>query len=342
MVTDDLHIDPEFHDAAGVIDPERLAQLEANILADGRVIDPILYWWDEALEKNLVVDGMHRLPIAKRHGIPYHTEPIAFASRTHALLWICEHADGRRHHTAQQRKVLLGKIAQYRTQTCGGDRRSSVAPSAVGRTRDRVAASQNASPRTVARAAAFVANLEKLPKALAASIEKDEVKATDAEVKALAAASADKQQSVARDLRVGNAKTLGEAMQRNKVSVQPAKATSTSKPKTSPKKPATTKEQILAEVDAAEDEAAAQTAEERMHEHNQLIESYCKSVTALMKKAPDLHWTQEKGRLQGFVTKVKQACTTLRSAKSVICPHCNGEGCDACQDQGFLPKMYVD
>ena len=54
-----LKIDPEFQGKIPPLTFEELNQLEANILRDGRIINPIIVW------QGLIVDGHNRYTIAK-------------------------------------------------------------------------------------------------------------------------------------------------------------------------------------------------------------------------------------------------------------------------------------
>ena len=56
-----LKIDPEFQGKIPPLTFEELNQLEANILRDGRIINPIIVW------QGLIVDGHNRYTIAKKH-----------------------------------------------------------------------------------------------------------------------------------------------------------------------------------------------------------------------------------------------------------------------------------
>ena len=56
-----LKIDPEFQGKIPPLIFEELNQLEANILRDGRIINPIIVW------QGLIVDGHNRYTIAKKH-----------------------------------------------------------------------------------------------------------------------------------------------------------------------------------------------------------------------------------------------------------------------------------
>ena len=80
-----LKIDPEFQGKIPPLTFEELNQLEANILRDGRIINPIIVW------QGLIVDGHNRFTIAKKHPeIPFTVHEKEFASRYEAIIWICK------------------------------------------------------------------------------------------------------------------------------------------------------------------------------------------------------------------------------------------------------------
>ena len=119
-----LKIDPEFQGKIPPLTFEELNQLEANILRDGRIINPIIVW------QGLIVDGHNRYTIAKKHPeIPFTVHEKEFASRYEAIIWICKNQLGRRNLTPEQKKYLIGK--QYEAEKCanGGDRKSAAAKS---------------------------------------------------------------------------------------------------------------------------------------------------------------------------------------------------------------------
>ena len=123
-----LKIDPEFQGKIPPLTFEELNQLEANILRDGRIINPIIVW------RGLIVDGHNRFTIAKKHPeIPFTTHEKAFANRYEAIIWICKNQLGRRNLTQEQKKYLIGK--QYEAEKCanGGDRKSPAAKSGYGK-----------------------------------------------------------------------------------------------------------------------------------------------------------------------------------------------------------------
>ena len=106
-----LKIDPEFQGKIPPLTFEELNQLEANILRDGRIINPIIVW------EGLIVDGHNRYTIAKKHPeIPFTVHEKEFASRYEAIIWICKNQLGRRNLTPEQKKYLIGK--QYEAEKC--------------------------------------------------------------------------------------------------------------------------------------------------------------------------------------------------------------------------------
>ena len=104
-----LKVDPEFQGKIPPLTFEELNQLEANILRDGRIINPIIVW------EELIVDGHNRFTIAKKHPeIPFTVHEKEFANRYEAIIWICKNQLGRRNLTPEQKSYLIGK--QYEAE----------------------------------------------------------------------------------------------------------------------------------------------------------------------------------------------------------------------------------
>ena len=158
-----LKVDPEFQGKIPPLTFEELNQLEANILRDGRIINPIIVW------QGLIVDGHNRYTIAKKHPeIPFTVHEKEFASRYEAIIWICKNQLGRRNLTPEQKKYLIGK--QYEAEKCanGGDRKSPAAKSGsqignlIGnpKTCKRIATENGVSKNTVIRAEEFAKGVD--------------------------------------------------------------------------------------------------------------------------------------------------------------------------------------
>ncbi|MCD7918841.1 MAG: hypothetical protein LUG45_01950 [Clostridiales bacterium] len=99
-----LKIDPGFADQIPPITVDEFQQLEANILSDGEVINPIIIW------NGVIVDGHNRYRVLEKHPeIPYKTFEKKFSGRSEVMAWICKHQLGRRNLSSVQRKYLMGK-----------------------------------------------------------------------------------------------------------------------------------------------------------------------------------------------------------------------------------------
>ena len=189
-----LKIDPEFQGKIPPLTFEELNQLEANILRDGRIINPIIVW------EGLIVDGHNRFIIAKKHPeIPYTVHETEFANRYEAIIWICKNQLGRRNLTPEQKKYLIGK--QYEAEKCsnGGDRKSAVAKSGcqignlipTSKTCQKVAKENGVGMRTVFRAEEFAKGVDAAEEAVPGIRQKvlsGEVKPTAAEIASVARA----------------------------------------------------------------------------------------------------------------------------------------------------------
>jgi ParB-like chromosome segregation protein Spo0J len=77
----ELKVDPEFKAAIQPLSQEELAQLEANIKANG-CRDPLVIW------DGVIVDGHHRYEICQRLDIPFHTVSMDFPDRAAAKVWM--------------------------------------------------------------------------------------------------------------------------------------------------------------------------------------------------------------------------------------------------------------
>ena len=205
---------------------EQFEQLEKNILADGRVIDPLLYWVKDG--KNILIDGNHRWKVIKKHGIvKYRAEEIKFDDWDEAVLWVLEHVDGRRHLTPAAEKKNLGDIYNRRKammEAAASNPQNEDQGSKEGlRTSDILAKERGVSHATVERAGAFAENMDKVSAPVRREIIKGELKATEADVAALATADATTQQQIAREVKEGEVSTLREAMAKHGLAKPKAK-----------------------------------------------------------------------------------------------------------------------
>lgn len=101
-IANQIAIDPEFSRLIPPLQPDELAQLEANILAEG-CRDALVVW------RGLLLDGHNRLRICEEHGLPYRTIEIDLPDREAAADWIDANQLGRRNLTADQMSLLRGR-----------------------------------------------------------------------------------------------------------------------------------------------------------------------------------------------------------------------------------------
>lgn len=210
MVEMELVISSKFKQLLPALSEEEAKQLEANIVSDGRVRDPILYWHHGG--KNLVVDGMNRYGIAKKTGKPYRTEPITFDSFDEAELWILNNALGRRnlmkpHEVRKVRGELYNRLKGGR----GGANNQHPPEVPKGQNvplkktaAQQVAEKSGVDEKTIKRDGKRVEIIESLPKTIQNAINEDRLPVSDEQLKALAKLEADKQIAVARDVRTGS------------------------------------------------------------------------------------------------------------------------------------------
>ncbi|MBQ5522272.1 MAG: hypothetical protein IIT86_05590 [Oscillospiraceae bacterium] len=100
----ELVIDPEFADKIPPLTEDEYRLLEENILADGKIISPLITW------NGIIVDGHNRYRILQAHPeIPYETMEMEFPDRYAVIVWICRNQLGRRNLTDEQKKFLTGK-----------------------------------------------------------------------------------------------------------------------------------------------------------------------------------------------------------------------------------------
>ena len=118
MKLSQLKIDPEFQSKIPPLQFEEEQQLEQNIIAEGRLLNPIITW------NGYILDGHTRYRILKKHGfIKFEVEEIQLANKYEALAWICKNQLGRRNLTPEQKKFLMGKqySSEKRTETFRGN-----------------------------------------------------------------------------------------------------------------------------------------------------------------------------------------------------------------------------
>lgn len=222
----DLLIDQEFADKIPPLTKEEFEQLEANILADGVVINPLIVW------NGVIVDGHNRYRILQMHPeIPYQIHEKEFTDRFEVIAWICKNQLGRRNLTPAQRKYLIGKQYEAEKAMQGGstfrERDSETGKFTSSAQNEHLRPSEKTSARIageIGKSQSYVRRAEEFAKGLDAAEEispgiKQEVfsgslKTTDSDVAAIARASPDDRLELVENLRKPRAVARGQPVKK--------------------------------------------------------------------------------------------------------------------------------
>ena len=99
-----LTINPRFESVIPPMTTAELVLLEDNILADGKVLMPIVIW------NGMIIDGHKRFKIVEKHPeIEYSVTEFFFEDEFEAIAWICKNQLGRRNLPEEYKKYLIGK-----------------------------------------------------------------------------------------------------------------------------------------------------------------------------------------------------------------------------------------
>ena len=201
-----LKIDPEFQSKIPPLTAEERSQLEANILEEGRLLNPLIVW------KGFIVDGHNRFEILKEHPeIEYAILEKEFAGREEAIVWICKNQLGRRNLTPEQRRYLVGKQYEAEKLAHGGSRKmEGEQPSCHGdnlvsqpKTCERIAQENGVNWRSVIRSEKFAQNVDAAEAAVPGTREKilsGKVKPTAAELAAVSSAAPEERPGLVAEL----------------------------------------------------------------------------------------------------------------------------------------------
>ena len=155
-------IDPEFKENIPPLTEDEKAQLEAVILADGVVINPLIVW------NGILIDGHNRFEIIQNHPeLKYTVFEKNFPARFAALAYMYKSQLGRRNLTPELRRYLIGK--QYSAEKAShgardafrGNQYEKMVSSQVGnlpkqeKTCERIAKENNIGKNTVIRAETY-------------------------------------------------------------------------------------------------------------------------------------------------------------------------------------------
>lgn len=163
--SENLEIDPDFEAALRPLSDEEFRQLENNILAAGKIIDPIVVWG------NKIIDGLNRYKIALKHSLAFDVVRLDFAAKEEALKWIHRNQIGRRN---------LAGIGLIKT-------RAAIAAALEEEDgQSLVAEALHISPRTLRDNKRTSAILQTVPKDIEKMLESGEIKATTKDLRQLA------------------------------------------------------------------------------------------------------------------------------------------------------------
>ena len=236
MKLSQLKIDPEFQSKIPPLQFEEEQQLEQNIIAEGRLLNPIITW------NGYILDGHTRYRILKKHGfIKFEVEEIQLANKYEALAWICKNQLGRRNLSPERKKFLLGKEYESTKLAVGAPLGSKHGIRKCGqndhiftesRTCQRIASEHGVGEKTVRRAEKYSQGIDAAEEAVPGAQEEiltGRIKATDAQIAALPAIPKEERPAILDELRKEKGKRNENLLSRLKPERPP--------PKSAPPKP---------------------------------------------------------------------------------------------------------
>lgn len=236
MKLSQLKIDPEFQSKIPPLQFEEEQQLEQNIIAEGRLLNPIITW------NGYILDGHTRYRILKKHGfIKFEVKEIQLANKYEALAWICKNQLGRRNLSPERKKFLLGKEYESTKLAVGAPLGSKHGIRKCGqndhiftesRTCQRIASEHGVGEKTVRRAEKYSQGIDAAEEAVPGAQEEiltGRIKATDAQIAALPAIPKEERPAILDELRKEKGKRNGNLLSRLKPERPP--------PKSAPPKP---------------------------------------------------------------------------------------------------------
>lgn len=211
----ELTIDPEFEKLLPPLDPDSLEALDASIESEGPR-DPIIVW---ANHNNTILDGHNRYKLCLKHEKPFRTIAYTFESRAEALDWIWANQKGRRNMTPEAMKLIRGAMYEAEKAVApgaqAGNKHASknigdkVTPmNSGGSASERVAKKTGVSAKTVKRDAQFKAAFDKVAQFARDKIAANGLKASTADLKALAKLDGPTQRAVVDGVASGGYKSI--------------------------------------------------------------------------------------------------------------------------------------
>lgn len=243
MKLSQLKIDPEFQSKIPPLQFEEEQQLEQNIIAEGRLLNPIITW------NGYILDGHTRYRILKKHGfIKFEVEEIQLANKYEALAWICKNQLGRRNLSPERKKFLLGKEYESTKLAVGGQPGNC---NPVKRTCERIASEHGVGEKTVRRAEKYSRGIDAAEEAVPGAQEEiltGHIKATDEQIVALASIPKEERPAILEELKKKKSDRDDAVLERLKPSKPPPKP----KPAPQKKKPTTTENNTASQAEQPE------------------------------------------------------------------------------------------
>lgn len=188
-------IDPEFQRLLPDLDEATLADLEADIVANG-ISSPLIVWDEE----NILLDGHNRYAIASRNDLTFNVERRSFPDRKAAADWIDRNQTMRRNMTPDGLALIRGRRYDRNKLSPGcqiGNTNNRYSPKvqdrqkdgSVSSTAERLAKEHGVARSTIERDGRFASAVEKLT-AIDPTLEKRVVSGHGPTRKVIAAAAA--------------------------------------------------------------------------------------------------------------------------------------------------------
>ena len=255
MKLSQLKIDPEFQSKIPPLQFEEEQQLEQNIIAEGRLLNPIITW------NGYILDGHTRYRILKKHGfIKFEVEEIQLANKYEALAWICKNQLGRRNLSPERKKFLLGKEYESTKLAVGGqpgncnkvnrcDQNDHI--DSEKRTCERIAIEHGVGSATVRRAEKYSRGIDAAEEAVPGAQEEiltGHIKATDEQIVALASIPKEERPAILEELKKKKSDRDDTVLERLKPNRPPPKP----KPAPQKKKPTATENNTVSQAEQPE------------------------------------------------------------------------------------------
>ena len=205
----ELTIDLEFSSLIPAPHDDEVARLKQSLMDEG-CRDPIVTW---ANHDDTILDGHTRYSICTAEQIPFKTKALKFETREAAKDWIISNQLCRRNITDLTRTYLLGLLYNASKHEHGGAKAQN---EPLGNTAEKLASEHGKAPATIKRAGTVATAINAVANTAGPEVKNaildGKVKATQADVKALAEAPKATQKKASEKIKSGKAKTLKEAL----------------------------------------------------------------------------------------------------------------------------------